>query len=382
MKRSLLTVVVATALPVALTVSANAQGSKPAKKTGPVAGKPCAAAQVGTPVAGQGGVLLNCVKTGNKYLWVVSKSAATTVAEVPPTVASSGPTVAAATTVAAKSDKWPDKIVFAAVPSENAQVTLATWAPFKNALQKELGITVEQVTPSDYAGVIEAQLSGKVDLAIYGPFSYYLAKKSGAKIDPIAVQVKEIGLPPSYRSYLVTKSDNGSINSISDLKGKKVCFVDTASTSGYLYPQLGLKEAGLSLSDVTPVIAGGHDKSVVAVKAGTCDAGFAFDDMVDKTAIANGLIKTGDLKTVWKSKPIPNGPIAVRTDLPESLLAKIKKTVPNLDALYLEGNKFCSGAACSIGGNNSWVPVNDSFFDPIGEVCAATNAPACQPAKK
>ncbi len=377
MKRIAFICALVVALPVSSTFSANAATKSKTKKPAPAAGKACTAKEVGTPIAGAGGVLLDCVKNGTGYKWTVSKAAVTTIAAPTTIVGASVP----ASTVAAKNDKWPDKLVFAVVPAENATATLAAWAPFKKALEKELGIPVEQVTPSDYAGVIEAQLSGKVDLAMYGPFSYYLAKKAGAKIEPIAVQVRDIGLPPSYRSYLVAKADS-PINSINDVKGKKLCFVDTASTSGYLYPQLGLKEANIASTDYTQVLSGGHDKSVVAVKAGTCDAGFAFDDMVDKTAVDRGLIKQGEVKVIWRSKPIPNSPIAVRTELPDALVAKLKKVVPNIDSLYLEANKFCSGASCSLAGLNAWVPVNDSFFDPIAEVCAATNAAACNPPKK
>ena len=96
--------------------------------------------------------------------------------------------------------------MFAPVPAENAAAAIANWAPFVRGLERELGIKVEQVNPTDYAGVIEAQLSNKVDLAMYGPFSYYLATQAGAKIDPVAVVVSQIGTPATYQSYLVTKA--------------------------------------------------------------------------------------------------------------------------------------------------------------------------------
>jgi phosphonate transport system substrate-binding protein len=357
------------------------------KQVSPAVGKVCKASDVGTPVSSVSG-LITCKKTRGTYRWFRSTDAPTTVAPTStvPSVQSSAPAsiaASASTTVAPSTEKWPDKIIFAPVPAENAAAAIANWAPFVRALEKELGIKVEQVNPTDYAGVIEAQLSNKVDLAMYGPFSYYLATQAGAKIDPVAVIVSQIGTPAVYRSYLVAKADS-SINSINDLKGKKVCFVDTASTSGYLYPLLGLKDAGLSEKEITPVFAGGHDRSVTSVKSGACDAGFAFDDMVDKTAIERGLIKAGEIKTVWKSKAIPQSPLAVRSDLPAGLVKKIKEVVPKIDTLYLQGNRMCTdkSAACTLPGGNSWVTVNNSFFDPIVEVCKATGAAACQPAKK
>jgi phosphonate transport system substrate-binding protein len=362
-------------------VSVGAPAALSATKSAlPAVGKACKASNVGAPVSSAKG-LIECKKVGASFKWVTSSAAATTTIAAPVTTAPAG--VSSVPTTAPKSEKWPDKIVFAPVPAENAAAAIANWAPFVKALEFELGIKVEQVNPTDYAGVIEAQLSNKVDLAMYGPFSYYLATQAGAKIDPVAVIVSQIGTPAVYRSYLVTKPDS-PIASVADLKGKKVCFVDTASTSGYLYPLLGLKDAGLTEKDITPVYAGGHDRSITSVKSGACDAGFAYDDMVDKLVIERGLIKAGEVKTVWKSKPIPQSPLAVRSELPASLIKKIKEVVPKIDTLYLQGNRMCNdkSAACTLPGGNSWVTVNNSFFEPIVEVCKATGAAACQPAKK
>jgi phosphonate transport system substrate-binding protein len=368
-----------------VTASPVAQSATKAKATAPAAGKTCKASEEGTRVTSKS-VLLECNSVSGKLTWkkaAVATTAATT-ATTPATTSAPATTAApAATVAAAKSEKWPDKIVFAPVPAENVTAAIANWAPFVRALEKEMKIKVEQLNPTDYAGVIEAQLSGKVDLAMYGPFSYYLALQAGAKIEPVAVLVSQIGVPAVYRSYLVSKPNSG-INGIADLKGKKVCFVDTASTSGYLYPLLGIKEGGLTEKDFTPIYAGGHDRSITAVKAGTCDAGFAFDDMVDKTAIERGLIKEGEISTVWKSKPIPLSPLAVRSDLPASFLKKLKEVIINADTLYIQGNRLCNDKSsnCTLPGGNAWVVVNNSFFDPIVEVCKVTAAAACTPAKK
>jgi phosphonate transport system substrate-binding protein len=324
---------------------------------------------------------LTCVKEGSKFVWRAATAPSTAPATTAPaTTAVAAPAVTAA---AAKNQKWPDKIVFAPVPSENATQALITWGPFVKALEKEVGIKVEQVNPSDYAGVIEAQLNGKVDLAMYGPFRYYLAKTAGAKIEPLAVQVVAIGAKPSYKSYLVAPA-NSSIANITDLKGKKVCFVDPGSTSGYLYPLEGIKGAGLTDKDYTAVFAGGHDRSVIAAKGGSCDAGFVYDDMFDKLLIDRGLLKSGEMKVVWRSKDIPNSPIAVRSDLPDTLVSKLKESILKIDALYLQANGLCPSTnnRCDFGGQSAWIPVTNDFFQPIVDVCKATNAAACQPAKK
>ena len=187
----------------------------------------------------------------------------------------------------------------------------------------------------------------------------------GASVPPCAISPPTVPLPPSVPPVDTATVELGSAP------------LDTSLVTGETLPVLAVPG--------TAVFAGTHDKSVAAVKSGNCDAGFAFDDMVTKTAVTAGIIKATDIKIIWKSKGIPQGPIAVRTGLPDSLLVKIRQVLPNIDALYLQANKLCPDATptCNLGGtSNSWAPVNDSFFDPIADVCKATQAAACFPPKR
>ncbi len=346
--------------------------------------------------------LLTCTKVGTKLVWKAPVVAPTTKATVPapaPTVAGAAP--APATT--APADVWPAKLVFAGVPSENAARDIASWGPFLRALEDELSktrpIKVEQVTTTSYAGVTEGIIANKVDLASYGPFSYYVAQNSGAKLDAVAVGVN-FGSPATYQSFFFTKSSRTDINSLADAKGKKICFVDPQSTSGYLYPFLMLTDAGIDpVKDVTPTFAGTHPNSLLGVFNGTCDAGFAFDNNLERVGnqpatLAGGQVPEGALKVVFKSKPIPNSPIALRTTLPASLVAKIREVLPKLDSLYLQANKYCPsvdlfcgpgsvtpGRAASAASNATWIPVDDTFYKDIAAGCARPVVPtACKPA--
>ncbi len=125
---------------------------------------------------------------------------------------------------------------------------------------------------------------------------------------------------------------NAAVSTLADFKGRKVCFVDPGSTSGFLYPTAGLieskviasgSEADLSAS-VQPVCAGGHDASALAIAAGDCDAGFAFDTMVDKTLVEKGDLKPGQLKAVWKSEIIAGSLFAVNNELGTEVVDKLK----------------------------------------------------------
>jgi phosphonate transport system substrate-binding protein len=312
-------------------------------------------------------------------------TAAETTAAAETTDTTAAETSAADTTAAAMDDTadWPEKLVLGAVPSEESTALEESYSKLIAVLETELGLEVEFFQASDYAGIIEAQISGEVDLAQYGPFAYVIAKNNGADIAPIGALVDGPDEQPGYQSYGIARADNAEINALADFAGKNVCFVDPSSTSGYLYPSAGLLAEGIDPeSGVAPVFAGGHDASVLSVKNGDCDAGFAFDAMVDSVLIESGDIAEGEIKTVWKSEVIAGSPIAVRLDLPESLVEAITTVVleqANQDALIEAG--ICDDPeTCGLTDENAWgwVAVDDSLYDGVRAVCEQTKSARCE----
>ncbi len=280
-------------------------------------------------------------------------------------------------------DGWPDKLVFGAVPSEESSSLVESYEKIIEVLEQELGLEIEFFQATDYAGIIEGQVSGRVDLAQYGPFSYVLAGFRGAELEVAGVMTDGPDIEPGYQSYLVARGDDSSINDIADVAGKIVCFVDPASTSGYLYPSEGIISAGIDPeTGITPVFAGGHDASALAVANGDCDAGFAFDAMIDKNLIEKGDIKEGDLKTIWKSAVIAGSPLAMQSGLPQTLKDEIVRVLTqeaNVDALVASG--ICDSVEnCGLTDEKVWGYVSkpDSFYDGVRQVCEVTGASQCQ----
>ncbi|MEN3268500.1 phosphate/phosphite/phosphonate ABC transporter substrate-binding protein [Pseudonocardia sp.] len=273
----------------------------------------------------------------------------------------------------------PDTLVFAAVPSEQSTSLQADFKPVLDMLARETGKKIEFRQATDYAAVIEGQLSGQVQIAQYGPLSFVLAQAKGAAITPVGAQISAKGATPGYQSYAITKAGS-PIKSIADFAGKKICFVDPNSTSGYLYPTAALLQAGIDpTTGIQPIFAGGHDASVLEVASGRCDAGFAEDSMVDTTLIQKGQLKPGDITTLWKSDIIPGSPVAISTSLSPELQAKLTDAFQNkANADYLKANGFCAGT-CTVGDGGYWgyAPVDNAFYDPIRKVCDTTKNKNC-----
>jgi phosphonate transport system substrate-binding protein len=343
-------------------------------------------------IAGLAAFSLLAAACGSDDSGAADTTAAPETTAAPATTAAGADTTAAPeTTAAAAADDradWPDKLVLAAVPAEQDAQLQESYAVTMEILRDELGIPVEFFQAADYAGVIEALIANRVDLAQFGPFAYVIATANGAKAEPVGIMVKDPDEEPGYQSYLVARSDNSEVNSLTDVVGKRLCFVDPGSTSGYLVPLAGLLDANINPDeDTTAIFAGGHDASVLSVANGDCDAGFAFDSMVTELLPERGEIEEGEIKIVWESEIIAGSPMAMRTELPESLQAAISEifmTKINVD--WAAANDYCETpdpVACSFSDEAIWgyVGRDDSFYEGIRFLCrqlGADRAPSCE----
>lgn len=279
---------------------------------------------------------------------------------------------------------WPDKLVFAAIPSEEDEKIQERYQTVAEIIEDDLGIPVELYQAADYAGVIEALIANRVDMAGMGPFAYVIGVANGAQIEPVGIGIRGPDEDPGYYSLLITRSDNDEINSIDDVRGKRICFVDPASTSGYLFPIAALMEAGIDLDeDITAVMAGAHDASVLAVMNGDCDAGFAYDTMVTRLLPEAGDIDIDDVKIIAQSPLIAASPTVMRTALPESLrteLLRIFEEKMNRDWALANGICASVDECGQFAENRTWGYVlrDDSFYDGVRAVCTQTRAEVCE----
>ncbi len=164
--------------------------------------------------------------------------------------------------------------------------------------------------------------------------------------------------------------------------------MDPGSTSGFLYPSAGLIEAGVVESGteqavaagVNPVYAGGHDASALAIAAGDCDAGFAFDTMVDETMIASGDLEEGELKKVWESETIAGSLFVASNSLGADVVDRLRAIfVDKANADHMRGAGLCEGE-CRITDERAWgvVPATDADYEGVREVCALTESDKCK----
>ena len=232
---------------------------------------------------------------------------------------------------------------------ENAQDRLNNNECLRAYTEDALGVQTKLFAPADYAGVIEGLVGGTLDMAWLGASSYaatYLRNPDA--VEPVLVKINLDG-SYGYHSIGFARKDSG-IASLDDMAGKVFGFGDPNSTSGYLIPSIEIPqykdgitmEAGDYFGDVK--FTGGHEQTIVAVNAGDIDGGVTWADGQGdwedgynsgalRRAVDAGLVDMNDLVQIWKSAPIPEGPVVLRKALPEDVKVKMTALMASMPAM-------------------------------------------------
>ena len=190
-------------------------------------------------------------------------------------------------------------------------------------------------------------------------------------VEPLVVPLENDG-SSSYISVLVTRKDSG-IDSLEKMKGKSLAWADPNSTSGYLIPRSELRNSGIDINSYfsRTGFAGGHEQGVVAVlqkqydgcctwASGIGDQSKGFSRGNLQAMVEKGMLNMADINIIWKSRPIPNGPLVVRTALP----ASFKEDFTNFH-MALPTSHPAIYEAVERGGGKGYARVNHDMFEPI-----------------
>ncbi|ARE82797.1 phosphate-import protein PhnD [Roseovarius mucosus] len=266
---------------------------------------------------------------------------------------------------------------------ENAQDRMTSNECYRAKAEDLLGVPVKLFTPADYDGVIQGLLGGTLDMAWLGASAYAKAYLTDPEaVEPVMVKTN---LDKSYGYYAIgfARKDR-NIASLDDMKGKVFAFGDPNSTSGYLIPSIEIPvEIGASMDSGDYFgevkFVGGHEQTIVAVANGDVDAGVtwadgmgAWEDGYNSGALRKaadaGLVDMNQIVEIWKSKPIPEGPIVLRKSLPERVKLDITTLTASLP--YMDADcayNFMAGEALG------FQPINHDAYLSIIEARKASN---------
>jgi phosphate/phosphite/phosphonate ABC transporter binding protein len=157
-------------------------------------------------------------------------------------------------------------------PSFPAAVARQELAGLARYLQRELSRPVELVVPPSYKDLRKGLLRGELDLANLPPLQFVLARREHRRLRGLVTSTYDGA--SRYQSFLVTRQES-SIVSLADLRGRRVCYVDPGSTSGYLLPRHFLRQRGLDPDRLFSSVrfSGNHLAVMQDLLHGRCDVG-------------------------------------------------------------------------------------------------------------
>jgi serine/threonine-protein kinase len=209
-------------------------------------------------------------------------------------------------------------------------------ATFTTYLESQLKRPVEIVIPESYQALRQKLLRGEIDLAALPPLQFVMAQQEAPSIDVLATHLYEGAR--IYQGYLIVRSDS-PVTSIEQLKGRRVCYVDTGSTSGYLLPRHFLRQNKLNPDEIFPEkrFSGTHSQLMRDVIAGRCDVGGVYSGAMLNAASLG--IPSARLRMLAVTGTLPYDLVCASPKLAGELISRIRQALLRFDAMRHLGQK-------------------------------------------
>jgi phosphonate transport system substrate-binding protein len=223
------------------------------------------------------------------------------------------------------------------------------------ALEKETGITFQWTGSKTYDEVIMKIGTKQANIGYVGAFGYVEAQDNfGVRLIARTYGKKK---RESYYSMIITREDSG-LKSLQDLRGRSFVFNDPKSTSGFLFPMVALKKAGIKMENFSEVKhVTRHANSLLAVYNKHVDAG-----AISSTAKEKVNVDFRKINILWKSGPIYRGPWIANKDLSDEQFYKIQSALLKISN-YKDAEKIFKDL-----GTKGFIKGHDSDYDNIREV--------------
>ncbi len=202
---------------------------------------------------------------------------------------------------------------------------------FAEALATRLGGPVQLIVANDYDHLLDSVMEGGLELAWMPPLLQ--ARAAGAK--PVAVC--ERGGITVYRSAILVHADS-SYHTVADLVGARAAWSDPNSASGYLFPRLHLRSAGIDPSTLHETLIGSPASAMSAIIDGTADvcACFVTDAAGTDSETARTDVQRVFAPAAWRlrvlevTETIPPDGFVLRPQMAIALASTLQRTLLTL----------------------------------------------------
>ncbi len=272
----------------------------------------------------------------------------------------------------------------------------------KEYLAKGAGVPVEFTPTTDYNITVEAVASGNAQLAQLGAEGYVQAHAKNPAVVPLVVPAGKDGTLATamYHSMICVPADQAAeyqkdgAYSLDNIKGKRISFVSTSSTSGFAVPTSQIvKHFGLDSSDeltregfFSEVLFGdSHDNTLVSLCLGDCDVATFSDSLIKKYCelVEGEALKPGCVYRIRDDAaapadrvkgieftpimviPVLNAPYVVNTEVvPQSMIDSLRAELCS-DEVANDQRIFGEQGIYTTKSYSRFVETDDAWYDPI-----------------
>jgi phosphonate transport system substrate-binding protein len=266
-----------------------------------------------------------------------------------------------------REDVYPEKetfsITYAYLPQFSHRVSFARHNPLVEYLKKETGLPLKQVFPDTFDEHMKMVGQGAIDISFSNSVAYVkMAHRYGAWA--FARIIEEHG-KPMFRGHIICRSDNASIRTLEDCKGKRWIAVDPTSAGGYIFGLGHFFDHGIMKEEFAEIAfapgpGGKSEKVVLAVYAGRYDIGTVREGTL--TVVADK-IDVSEIRIIASTPYYPGWVYAARKNLDPALAEKIRNALLRLDRQNPEHQPMLRAAHIS-----GAIASSDEDFEPVREL--------------
>lgn len=254
---------------------------------------------------------------------------------------------------------FPEKLRFTVTDVQDIEELKRDYGALRAELEKVLEKKIEFAPVNSYTAAAAALQSDQLDFVLTGPSEYVVMRARTNAVPVIGVT------RPNYYPVICV-SENSKIQSVAELKGKKIAMWKVGSTSGHLGPTKLVIDAKLNpKSDLKILMLG--SKGLLALRKGEVDAWGGSAVKYRKFLQDEGLSERA-LPLIQQGPLFPNDLFVASSKLDVGFVKEISdRLVKNQDSLMQSLSSVEEGKYKG----SKLVPANDSDYNMVRAVYKA-----------
>lgn len=253
----------------------------------------------------------------------------------------------------------PKAVTYAYLPQYAHTVSYERHRLLLDYIGRATGIPLRQIFPDTFEEHVRMVERGEIDISFSNPFAYIRMAAAGARA---FARIIEPSGKPDFRSQIICRRDNKTINTLADCRGKRWMAVDQSSAGGYIYALGEFFDNGIRRSDFAEITfapgpGGKQEKVVLAVFAGACDIGSVRDGTLE---ILRGRIDLSQIRILAESKSYPGWVYCARAGFSPEIVEKIARAM-----FALRYDRPDDAVILSAAGMRGIIPAVDADYESV-----------------